>query len=74
MPGQRIEIAPYADDPAKSRFEKFSRKTYQFDLSEAVPGGVHSLRSVMKASDAGAAPLVVEELRLEGADSAAQPG
>ncbi|MCX7257635.1 MAG: TRAP transporter substrate-binding protein DctP [Polaromonas sp.] len=35
---QQVDLSPYRDDPARSRFEKFSRKTYRFLLSEAVPG------------------------------------
>ena len=65
--GQRIVLAPYRDDPARSRFEKFARKTYEFYLADAVPGGVHGIRTVMRPADDAAAPMVVEELALEGA-------
>ena len=64
---QRVEITPYADDPARSRFEKFARKTYQFYLAEAVPGGVYGIRTVMRSEAADAAPMIVEELFLQGA-------
>lgn len=65
---QRVEITPYANDPARSRFEKFSRKTYQFFLADGVPGGVLGLRSVMQGASAADAPLVVEELLIDGAE------
>ena len=40
-----IQIAPYRDDPARSRYEKFAEKTYIFTLSDDVPGKVVELRS-----------------------------
>ncbi len=40
-----IHIAPYRDDPARSRYEKFAEKTYVFTLSDEVPGKVVELRS-----------------------------
>lgn len=64
---QRVEITPYADDPARSRFEKFARKSYQFYLAEAVPGGVYGIRTVMRSEAADAAPMIVEELFIDGA-------
>ena len=65
--GQRIEIAPYQDDPARSRFEKFAEKTYRFYLSKAVPGGVYGIRTVMLDQAApAAAPMIAEDLFIEG--------
>jgi hypothetical protein len=40
-----IRIAPYRDDPARSRYEKFAEKAYVFTLSDQVPGKVVELRS-----------------------------
>jgi hypothetical protein len=40
-----IHIAPYRDDPARSRYEKFAEKTYTFTLSDEVPGKVVELSS-----------------------------
>ena len=66
--GQRIEISPYQDDPARSRFEKFADKTYRFYLSKAVPGGIYGIRTVMLDQGASAAaPMIAEELFIEGA-------
>ena len=45
-----IHIAPYRDDPARSRYEKFAEKTYVFTLSDAVPGKVVELRSELTAA------------------------
>ena len=44
-----IHIAPYRDDPARSRYEKFAEKTYIFTLSDDVPGKVVELRSELSA-------------------------
>lgn len=71
--GQRVDISPYDDDPARNRFEKFARKSYQFDLSEAVPGGVHGVRSVMRDADDAKPEMVVEELRIDGATPSKSP-
>ncbi len=67
--GQQVELQPYEGDPARSRFEKHARKTYQFLLSDAVPGGVFGLRTVMRAEAADAPPMIVEELFIDGADA-----
>jgi hypothetical protein len=44
-----IRIAPYRDDPARSRYEKFAEKTYVFTLSDQVPGKVVELRGELRA-------------------------
>ena len=67
--GQQVDLSPYLNDPARSRFEKYARKTYRFLLSEAVPGGVFGIRSVMRSEAADAPPMIVEELYLEGAEA-----
>jgi hypothetical protein len=62
-----IRIAPYRDDPARTRYERFAGKTYAFTLSNDVPGEVVAMRSEVRAPDAaGAKPpgiLIAEELR-----------
>jgi hypothetical protein len=71
--GQEIDIAPYADDPLKARYEKFASKRYLFLLSSAVPGGVYGIRTRVVAEADGQPPLLVEEMMIEGAGPAA-PG
>ncbi|MBS0445431.1 MAG: hypothetical protein JSR59_05705 [Proteobacteria bacterium] len=65
-----IAIAPYTNDPNRSRFEKFADKQYVFTLSDAVPGGIYAIRSQVADKDkpAGAPPLIAEELLLDGAE------
>lgn len=65
--GREITIAPYLDDPLRARFESLATKRYVFTLSDAVPGGVYALRSEVAGASPGVAPLLVEELRLDGA-------
>ena len=57
-----IRIAPYRDDPARSRYEKFAEKIYVFTLSDAVPGKVVELRSELSA--VAGAPGAANELLL----------
>ncbi len=62
-----IHIAPYRDDPARSRYEKFAEKTYTFTLSDAVPGKVVELRSELTTppdlSGKGREIVIAETLR-----------
>jgi hypothetical protein len=62
-----IHIAPYRDDPARSRYEKFAEKTYVFTLSDDVPGKVVELRSELSAppgaSEAAREIVIAETLR-----------
>lgn len=72
--GKMVSIAPYLDDPNRPRYERFARKEYRFLLADAVPGGVFGIQTrVPAAADAGAevAPLISEELWLEGAQALA---
>jgi len=62
-----IRLAPYRDDPARSRYEKFADKTYTFTLSDDVPGRVVELRTEVSVPGgvAGTAPdlVIAETLR-----------
>lgn len=68
VPARQVDLSPYRDDPARSRFEKYARKTYRFLLSDAVPGGVFGMRTVMQDESPTAPPMIVEELFLDGAE------
>jgi hypothetical protein len=62
-----IHIAPYRDDPARPRYEKFAEKTYIFTLSDDVPGKVVELRSELSAQPGAAGKareiVIAETLR-----------
>jgi hypothetical protein len=62
---KQITITPYADDPLRARFEHLINKRYVFTLSDAVPGGVLSIRTQVDAAAAGTPPLLAEEMALE---------
>jgi hypothetical protein len=64
---RKIVVAPYAQDPLRVRFEKLAAKQYEFTLSDAVPGGVYAMRAYVTAPTAGAAPILEEEMILDGA-------
>jgi len=68
--GQEFTISPYLDDPNRPRFEQLANKRYVFTLSDAVPGGVYGIRALVADAAKGvdAAPLLAEELLIDGAD------
>jgi hypothetical protein len=63
---RRITVSPYVDDPLRARFEKLANKQYTFTLSDAVPGGVYSIRTRIDADAGTAVPLIVEEMLVDG--------
>lgn len=65
-----ITISPYLEDPLRARFENLATKQYVFTLSDAVPGGVYSIRTWVTAPGASAVPLLDEEMLLDGASPA----
>jgi len=68
---QEVTITPFLDDPNRPRFEKLATKAYRFWMSDAVPGGVFGIRTHIGGATADAAPLLVEELLIEGATAPA---
>lgn len=66
---RRIVISPYTDDPLRVRFEKLANKTYTFTLSDAVPGGLYSMHSRIDSGSTGAAPLIAEEMLIDGGET-----
>jgi len=48
-----IRVAPYVNDPARSRYEKFAEKYYVFTMSDQIPGGVYQMKGVLNNKDAG---------------------
>jgi hypothetical protein len=57
-------IDPFKDDPAKSRYTRFANKTYSFVLSDQVPGGVVSLKTVMREGSNTGKVMIEENLTL----------
>ncbi len=63
VPASKISFNPYVDDPYRSRFEKYSGKLYEIILSEHIPGGLYSIRTLI-VSDSDNTPLMEESLSL----------
>lgn len=65
-------IKPYANDPNKQKFPKYASKTYIFVLSEALPGGIYRVDSVISdpAAGDGKAVLIEEDMVLAGSSPA----
>jgi hypothetical protein len=66
---KQIVLTPFEDDPARSRYEKFSNKSYTITLSDEVPGGVYKIHSRMvdrASKDAATAPMIEETLIFTG--------
>lgn len=61
---QEVRIRPYLDDPFRDRFEKQARKEYAFVLSDAVPGGVYQIHTLVPSARAGGPPELRETLTL----------
>lgn len=70
VPAREITVTPYRDDPLRVRFEKLANKTYVFTLSDAVPGGVYAIRTRIDGEGSDAAPLIAEEMLLDGGERA----
>ena len=70
VPVREISIAPYLDDPNRPRYEKLANKRYLFLLSQAVPGGLYAIRTRIDGEAGATAPLLAEEMLLDGADTA----
>jgi hypothetical protein len=70
--GQEFVVTPFVDDPNRPRFEQLASKRYVFTLSNAVPGGVYGIRTLVvdAAKGADAPPLLAEELLIDGAEAA----
>lgn len=62
---REIQFAPYREDPARSRYEKFAEKTFVMTLSDQVPGGIVEMRSELLQPNAGAdaKPIVAESVK-----------
>jgi hypothetical protein len=71
--GTEVLITPYLEDPNRPKYEKLAAKEYRFWLSDAVPGGVFGMRGRIAGATADAAPLLLEEVLIEGATAPSAP-
>lgn len=61
---QEVSIAPYENDPLRSRFERYAGKRYTFVLANAVPGGVYRVSTALPGALPSDAPVMEETLTL----------
>ena len=59
LPGTRLVIRPFHDDPNIGRFPQFRDKAYEFVVADGVPGGLYQLSS--RVPDPKDGHLVLEE-------------
>ena len=45
LPGRRLVMHPFANDPQIARFPQYKDKSYEFIVAEGVPGGVYRVAS-----------------------------
>lgn len=65
VPATEVFIDPYKDDPARTRYTKFANKTYKFVLSDAVPGSLYEIRSVMLEEGKPSNIMLEESMRYQ---------
>jgi hypothetical protein len=76
--GSRISIQPFTDDPLGEQLRLFRSKIYEFTISDAIPGGIYEIRSVIPApaadgpGAANAKPLIDERLTFARIEAGAE--
>jgi len=69
VPAEQYIIRPYINDPKKADFPLYANKYYIFTLSEAVPGGIYQVRTIVPDGDEwqdGDEALIDESVTLLG--------
>jgi hypothetical protein len=65
--GTKITIQPFLSDPSGGRMQLFRTKTYEFIVSDAVPGGIYEVHSVVGNDSPDAkVPALDSTLTLKG--------
>lgn len=63
--GEKISFSPYLKDPHRRDFEQFAQKSYEFILSEDIPGMLYQIKTVIQnPNGSGNGPLIEEVLTL----------
>ena len=57
----KYTITPYAEDPNRVDYDKFADKKYEFIMSEAIPGKLYKIRTVIPNNTKDNAPPLIEE-------------
>lgn len=73
LPAKEVTLAPYVNDPARSRYERFAEKRYVFVLAEGVPGGVYQIRTALPGALPADPPAIEEVMTFTGVEAGAAP-
>lgn len=65
---EKVTLKPFADDAHRAELGAFVEKTYEFVVSDEVPGGLVELRTFTPKVDDATAPYLVEDIRFVGAE------
>jgi hypothetical protein len=60
--GHKITIQPFKDDPNMSRVPEFAATIYEFVVSDAVPGGIYRVSSIIPAANDPGTPLKQQDM------------
>jgi hypothetical protein len=53
LPATAVHVAPFLDDPFRTRFEVQAHREYTFILCEGVPGGVYKMSMLLPGAPSG---------------------
>ena len=69
--GEKVSFEPYENDPHKNDFRKFADKHYELIFSDAIPGSLYQIKTVVHNMDNSVKePLIEEVLTLREAKTA----
>jgi hypothetical protein len=64
VPATKITIQPFLGDPNGERMQLFKSKTYEFLVSDAVPGGIYQMHSTIGDARPDAPPTPAIEIKM----------
>ena len=62
VPGHKVTITPFIGETDNRRLARFLKKSYEFVVADAVPGGFYKVRSLVPAEADGGKALVEDEV------------
>lgn len=68
VPATRVVITPYTYDEQRDQFEQYADKRYEITVSEAIPGYLYEIYTVVPGETDQAPPRLEERLRLTTVD------
>ena len=69
---EKIVLYPYENIKKKSRLKEFSDKSYEFIISDEIPGKLYQIKTVINDAENPDVPLVEEVLTLKSVEFAAK--